>query len=90
VLAFKRYAPGGNNCVLTVVNIGDKTFTNHSYGVRTGGQSGQWTQILCTQDSTFGGWDGASNAFHDPWTQGDGMVYINVPQWSVVMLRLQD
>ena len=88
ILAFKRYVPGGNNCVLIVVNIGDKTFGNHSYGVRTGGQFGQWTQILCTQDATFGGWDGAGNAFHQPWTQSNGMIYINVPQWSVTMLRL--
>jgi 1,4-alpha-glucan branching enzyme len=88
VLAFKRYVPGGNNCLLIVVNIGDNNFGNHSYGVRTGGQFGQWTQILCTQDATFGGWDGASNAFHEPWTQSDGMIYINVPQWSVTMLRL--
>jgi 1,4-alpha-glucan branching enzyme len=88
VLAFKRYVPGGSNCVLTVVNMGDNNFGNHSYGVRTGGQFGQWTQILCTQDAAFGGWDGAGNAFHEPWTQGDGMIYINVPQWSVTMLRL--
>jgi 1,4-alpha-glucan branching enzyme len=56
--------------------------------VKTGNQFGQWTQILCTQDAAFGGWDGAGNAFHEPWTREDGMIYINVPQWSVVMLRL--
>jgi 1,4-alpha-glucan branching enzyme len=88
ILAFKRYVPGGNNCVLVVVNIGDNNFANHSYGVKTGNQFGQWTQILCTQDAAFGGWDGAGNAFHEPWTREDGMIYINVPQWSVVMLRL--
>jgi 1,4-alpha-glucan branching enzyme len=88
VLAFKRYVPGGNNCVLIVVNIGNESFGNHSYGVRTGGQFGRWTQVLCTQDAVFGGWDGAGNAFHEPWTQSDGMIYINVPQWSVTMMRL--
>jgi 1,4-alpha-glucan branching enzyme len=35
-----------------------------------------------------GGWDGAGNAFHEPQTQPDGRVYINLPKWSVVMLRL--
>jgi 1,4-alpha-glucan branching enzyme len=89
VLAFKRYEPGGHNCLLTVVNMSDRSFADRSYGVATGGQSGQWTQILCTQDSAFGGWDGAGNAFHEPWTQADGRVYINLPQWSVVVLRLQ-
>ena len=27
-------------------------------------------------------------AFHEPWTQADGRIYINVPQWSVTMFRL--
>ena len=89
VLAFKRYLPEGDNCVLTVVNMGDTNFTDSSYGVSTGGQSGRWTQILCTQDRAFGGWDGAGNAYREPWTQADGNVYINLPKWSVIMLRLQ-
>ncbi|HET6781572.1 MAG TPA: alpha-amylase family glycosyl hydrolase [bacterium] len=76
-----------DNVVLTVANLSEQDFGNHSYGVRAGGHNGQWTQILCTQDAAFGGWDGAGNAFHDPWTQPDGHVYINLPKWSVVMLR---
>jgi 1,4-alpha-glucan branching enzyme len=89
VLAFKRYTPGGSNCVLTIVNLGETNFGSHSYGVYTGGQGGQWTQILCTQDPDFGGWPGAGNAFHEPWTQEDGKLYINLPKWSVVMLQLR-
>lgn len=85
VLGFIREA--GDNVVLTVVNLSDQNFTDHSYGVRTGGRGGQWTQILCTQDAAFGGWDGAGNAFYEPWPQGDGQVYINLPKWSVIMLR---
>lgn len=87
VLGFVRQA--GNNVLLTVVNLSDRNFTDHSYGVRTGGHQGQWTQVLCTQDAAFGGWHGAGNAFHEPWTQADGHLYINLPQWSVVMLRLK-
>jgi len=87
VLAFKRWASDGN-VVLAIVNLGDTNFENHSYGVRTDHQFGRWTQILCTQDASFGGWDGAGNAFHEPETQPDGMIYINLPQWSVVMMRL--
>ena len=60
---------------------------DHGYGVRTGGRDGRWTQVLCTQDAAFGGWDGAGNAFHEPWTQADGTVYINLPKWSVVVMR---
>ena len=76
-----------DNLVLTVVNLGEQNFVDHSYGLGTGGHNGQWTQILCTQDTAFGGWDGAGNAFHEPWTQADGKVYINLPKWSVVMFR---
>jgi hypothetical protein len=47
---------------------------NHSYGIRTGGHGGQWTQMLCTQDAAYGGWPDAGNAFYEPWTQSDGKV----------------
>lgn len=87
VIAFKRWS--GHDVVLTVVNMGDTNFTSHGYGVSTGGQMGQWTQLLCTQDAAFGGWDGAGNAFHEPWTKQDGRIYINIPKWSVVMFRLK-
>ena len=70
VLGFVREPD--DNVVLVVVNLGDRTFGDHGYGVRTGGRGGQWTQVLCTQDAAFGGWDGAGNAFHEPWTQADG------------------
>ena len=85
VLGFVRRLDG--NCVLVVVNLSEQNFTDHSYGVRTGGRWGQWTQALCTQDAAFGGWDGAGNAFYEPWTQSDGHVYINLPKWSVVVLQ---
>lgn len=84
VLAFKRWRDG--NVVLTVVNLGETNFTG--YGVATDSQFGRWRQILCTQDAAFGGWDGAGNAYYEPWTQGDGRIYINLPKWSVVMFRL--
>jgi 1,4-alpha-glucan branching enzyme len=85
VLAFAREA--GGDTVLVVVNLGDRTFRDHGYGVRTGGRGGRWTQVLCTQDAVFGGWDGAGNAFHEPSTQSDGQVYLNVPAWSAVVMR---
>ena len=87
VLAFKRWADG--NLVLVVLNLGEANFESHSYGVRTDGQFGQWTQILCTQDAAFGGWDGAGNAFYEPWTQPDGMIYVNLPKWSATVFRLK-
>jgi len=87
VLAFKRYS--GYNVVLVVVNFSGVSFGNHSYGVSTGGQTGQWTQIFCSQDAAYGGWDGAGNAYYEPWTQGDGKIYINVPKYSVIVMKLK-
>jgi len=85
VLGFVRELDG--NVVLVVVNLSEQSFGDHSYGVHTGGHDGQWTQILCTQDAVFGGWDGAGNAFYEPWTQSDGTISINLPKWSVVIFR---
>lgn len=85
VLGFVRQLDGAT--VLVVVNLGEQNFGSHGYGVNTGGAYGQWTQLLNTQDAAFGGWDGSGNAFHEPWTQGDDRVYINLPKWSVVVLR---
>jgi 1,4-alpha-glucan branching enzyme len=76
-----------DSVVLVVVNLGESSFGGHGYGVRTGGQEGSWTQILCTQDAAFGGWDGAGNAFHEPLTQPDGHLYVNLPRWGVLMFR---
>jgi 1,4-alpha-glucan branching enzyme len=87
ILAFKRY--DDENAILTIVNMSDRSFEGYGYGVDTGGQRGQWTQVLCTQDSSFGGWDGAGNGFHEPWTQQDGRIYVNVPKWSVTAFRLK-
>ena len=86
ILAFVRQA--GDNVILVIVNPTDHTFDNHGYGVRTGGRAGQWTQVLCTQDADFGGWDGAGNAFHQPWTQADGNIYLNIPKLSTMIMRL--
>lgn len=86
VIAFKRWNNSGD-VVMVVMNASDTSYTGTGYGVATG-QAGRWQQILCSQDAWFGGRDGAGNAFYDPWTQADGRIYINVPQWSVVMLRL--
>lgn len=86
VIAFKRWNDAGD-LVLVVVNASEASHGGHGYGVRTG-QDGQWQQILCSQDAWFGGWDGAGNAYHKPWTQPDGRIYINVPKWSVTLFRL--
>lgn len=84
VIAFRR--DWGDDHILVVINFGPTNFTNHSYGVAAG-MDGQWTQVLCTQDSRFGGWDGAGNAFHEPTVQADGKLYLNLPKFSVIAMR---
>lgn len=76
-----------DNTLLITVNLGDRNFIDHSYGVYTGGRNGQWTQVLCSQDTAFGGWETAGNAYHQPCIQADGKIYINLPKWSIVIFR---
>jgi 1,4-alpha-glucan branching enzyme len=86
VVAFKRWNDAGD-LVLVVANASDVSHDGHRYGVESG-HAGKWRQIFCSQDAWFGGWDGAGNAYHEPWTQPDGKIYVNVPKWSVTMFML--
>jgi 1,4-alpha-glucan branching enzyme len=85
IIAFKRWS-NNDNIILTIVNLGETSFENHSYGVGTG-QDGYWDQVLCTQDSRYGGWEGAGNAYYRPVTQADGRIYLNIPKWSVLLMK---
>ncbi|WP_425396301.1 alpha-amylase family glycosyl hydrolase [Aeoliella sp.] len=85
VLAFVREFY--DNKLLVVVNVGDHNFTDHNYEVPTGGIAGTFTELLCSQDERFGGWQGAGNAGHNPTTNDYGRLAINLPQWSVVVLK---
>lgn len=88
VIAFKRWY--GQEVVLAVVNLSDNNFSGYSYGVATNQQFGQWTQVFCSQDASFGGWESAGNAYYEPYTQGDGRLYINLPKWSVLLFKLKN
>ena len=85
VLGFVRELYG--NVVLVVVNLSEQNFGDHGYGVQTGGRDGQWSQVLCTQDATFGGWDGAGNAYYEPWTQADASSTSIFRSGAVVILN---
>jgi 1,4-alpha-glucan branching enzyme len=86
IVAFKRWNNEGD-VILVVINAGDTNFTDYSYALKTK-QNGQWQQILCSQDSAFGGWDGSGNAYYEPFTRNDGCIYINIPKWSVLFFKL--
>jgi 1,4-alpha-glucan branching enzyme len=85
IIAFRRWNNEGD-IILIVVNAGDNSFTDHAYGLSTR-QIGQWQQILCSQDREFGGWQGAGNAYYDPYNQDDKRIYINIPKWSVLIFK---
>lgn len=87
VIAFKRWE--GDQVVLAVANLSENNFSNYSYGLSTDLQPGTWNQLLCTQDAQYGGWHGSGNAFHQPQTQADGRIYINLPKWSLILFKLQ-
>jgi 1,4-alpha-glucan branching enzyme len=87
IIAFKRWNNEGD-IILVVINSGDTSFTDHSYDLQTK-QNGQWQQILCSQDKDFGGWDGAGNAYYEPYTKDNGCININIPKWSVLFFRLK-
>ena len=84
VLAFRR--DWGDQHILVVINFSANNFVGSHYGVPPG-MEGQWTQVLCSQDSEYGGWDGAGNAFYEPHTQADGKININVPKFGVIVMR---
>jgi 1,4-alpha-glucan branching enzyme len=87
IIAFKRWNNDGD-VTLVVINANDSNFHDNSYGIQTE-QPGQWSQILCSQDLKYGGWDGAGNAYHEPLTQSDGKIYVNIPKWSVLIFHLK-
>ncbi|HNY10592.1 MAG TPA: alpha-amylase family glycosyl hydrolase [Candidatus Wallbacteria bacterium] len=86
VFAFKR-CHYNENVILVILNMSDIDFEDHSYGVSIGEHEGKWEQIFCSQDALYGGRDEAGNAFYEPLTD-NGKIYINLPQWSVVMMKL--
>ena len=85
VLAFTREF--FDNRLLVVVNVGDHNFSDHSYEVATGSLGGEFTELLCTQDKRFGGWPAAGNTGAKLAPGANGRLAINLPQWSVVILR---
>ena len=88
VLAFRRWHEGGN-IVMVVVNLGDRQWQHHDYGIRMGGEIGQWEEIFNSQAPQYDGWNDSGNYGDRLRVQPDGKLYINLPQWSILMFRKQ-
>lgn len=86
ILAFKRWHSGGNT-VVAVVNMSDRQWEKHSYGVHMGGEKGQWEEIFNSQSPQYDGWDNSVNYGYHPWVQRDEKLYINAPKWSVLIFK---
>ena len=88
ILAFKRWHESGN-IVVVVVNLSDLQWQEHNYGIDLGGETGQWSEIFNSQSSQYDGWNDSGNYGHDLQVQADGKLYINLPQWSVLIFKKQ-
>ena len=84
VLAFKRWHEGGN-IIVAIVNLSDRQWQNRDYGIDLGGETGQWSEIFNSQAPQYDGWNDSGNYGNPPSVQPDGKLYINLPQWSVLM-----
>ncbi|HEX4405273.1 MAG TPA: alpha-amylase family glycosyl hydrolase [Polyangia bacterium] len=85
VVAFKRYTLDGD-LLLIVVNVSDNQWAFHDYGVSTAGESGAWVEIFNSQAPDYGGVDTTGN-FAERLGVTDGKLFMNVPRWSVLVLR---
>ena len=52
-----------------------------------GDDFGTWEEIFNSQSPQYGGWDGAGNYGAQKPVQNDTKIYIDLPQWSVLMFR---
>jgi 1,4-alpha-glucan branching enzyme len=88
VIAFKRWTDDGN-VIVAVANFSDTDWLNHDYAVLTS-TPGQWQEIFNSQSPDYDGYPNSGNFGHQPWTQADGKIAINLPKWSVLLFRKMD
>jgi 1,4-alpha-glucan branching enzyme len=88
VLAFKRWHESGN-IIVVVVNLSDRQWQEHDYGIHMGGEIGRWEEIFNSQSPQYGGWNDSGNYGRNLQVQADGKIYINLPKWSVLIFRKQ-
>jgi 1,4-alpha-glucan branching enzyme len=88
VLAFKRWNDEGN-IIVVVVNLSDRQWQEHEYGIHMGGEIGLWSEIFNSQSPQYDGWNDSGNYGDDLQVQADGKLYINLPKWSILIFRKQ-
>jgi len=90
IVAFQRHDPVNSQTSLVIVNFsGTDWVDNHGYSIHTGISHGAWEQLFCSQDAEYGGWDGAGNAYYEALSQNDGIINLNIPKFSVIVMKLK-
>ncbi len=86
VFAFKR-CHGDEDVILVILNMSGADLAADSYGISTGEHEGKWERIFSSQNLEYGGHDDSVNSFYvsDP---DDRKLHIDLPAWSVFMMRL--
>jgi len=91
VAAWKRWDTSGG-VFLVVANFSDGNWQSREYQLHTGTPNSRWREVFNSQFWEFGGWAGADNwdpSFH-PQADGSGLLQgINVPRWSLFLLKLE-
>ena len=85
VIAFKRYNFEGD-VLLVVVNVSDDQWAFHDYGVLVGSEGGEWREVFNSQAPVYGACDTTGNFDELLWVR-EGKLFVNLPRWSVVVLR---
>jgi 1,4-alpha-glucan branching enzyme len=88
VLAFKRWNDEGN-VIVVVINLSGRQWQQHDYGIHMGGEIGLWSEIFNSQSPQYDGWNNSGNYGHDLQVRPDKKLYINLPKWSVLILKKQ-
>jgi 1,4-alpha-glucan branching enzyme len=91
VCAYKRWDNFGN-VILIVINISDGQWERREYQVNTDTPNSVWHEVFDSQYVNYGGWTGSGNADSSffPRTDEAGLLQgINVPKWSLMVLKQQ-
>jgi len=88
VVAFKRYKQIGD-VLLIVVNAGNGQWSGNQYGVSLAGDnSGSWQEVFNSQAPVYGGVGTVGN-FGAVLSPVDGILWINLPSWGVLVFAKQ-
>jgi 1,4-alpha-glucan branching enzyme len=91
LVAYKRWDYFG--CILLIViNLSDNQWEHREYQVHTDTPNSTWREIFNSQSVDYGGWTGSGNSDSSFYPKADSsrnLQGINVPKWSLMLLKQQ-